>query len=70
MKLTQAFENTYITFLFKIQKRDLTFLFVLLNTFSRTIHIGPTLHKIVFRVPKITWTAKTLKGVMWEGVQL
>jgi len=34
-----------------------------------------TLHKIVyiFRVPKITRTARTLyeiKGVMWEGVQL
>jgi len=32
-----------------------------------------TLHKIVFRVPKTTRTARTLyeiKGVMWEGVQL
>ena len=32
-----------------------------------------TLHKIVFRVPKITRTARTLyeiKGVMWEGVHL
>ena len=32
-----------------------------------------TLRKIIFRMPKITRTARTLyeiKGVMWEGVQL